>query len=188
MKIDVQAELSALPPVMLLDNAVSDAAPVVSRTIGAAVGKLARQQFQANQQVEHMLEQLRGQLDQMAQISDERRREVERLRDDAQAARLRILDALDSLDDLRVIAKQREDSFWTGRVERLAARFADALAAIGVTELPAAGSTFDDQMHEVLETADAGSHTPPNTIVEVIRRGFRHDGAVLRRAQVITSR
>ena len=189
MTIDVQAELAALPPVELPTSAADAATePSGARGVSAALGKLARQQFRANQQAEHALEQLRAQLEDLRTTADDRRREVQRLRDDARDTRLRVAEALDALDDLMVIARQRQDPFWIARLERLAGRFTDALASVGVTELPGVGSAFDEYLHEVLETTDAAGAVPPHTVVELVRRGFRHDGAVLRRAQVITAK
>lgn len=189
MIIDVQAELAALPQIELPSRAEGEDLPSNNGgAVGIAIGKLARQQFRTGQQVEYALEQLRQQLEEVRTTSDQRRREIEVLRDDGRDCRLRIVEALDALDDLLVIARQRQESFWLGRLERLGARFADALAAVGVTELPAMGSTFDEYLHEVLETTDAPDGASPHTVVDVIRRGFRHEGAVLRRVQVITTR
>ena len=60
-----------------------------------------------------------------------------------------------------------------------------ALAAAGVDEIPAAGAPFDPRLHDGAGARPGG---PPGVVLEVVRRGFRWRGRVLRRAQVVIAR
>jgi len=188
MIIDIEAELAALAPLDVdrstPDRSASDAG---QPTMGAAVGKLARQQFRANQQSEHALSLLEAQCARVAESADHHRREAVRLRDDARDTRLRIVEAIDALDDLLIVATQRNDPFWTDRLQRAGGRFTAALAAVGVTELPTVGHPFDTELHEVVDTMPSPTAAESGVVCAVVRRGYRDDGRVLRRAQVITN-
>lgn len=187
MSLDIQAELAALPALDLPDSKLGDGMPS-SVTVSQALTKLARQQFKASQLAEHALEQLRADLEQTRALSDERRREIERWKLDAEETRVRLIEALDALDDLLVMARQREDEFWMGRLTRLESRFSTLLQTFGVTELPGVGHAFDEYLHEVLEVTDAPAGAQPHTVAEQVKKGYRYDGRVLRRAQVITTK
>jgi molecular chaperone GrpE (heat shock protein) len=67
-------------------------------------------------------------------------------------------------------------------------RTLEAFGAIGLTEIQAGGKAFSEEEHEALETVEREPGQEPFQVVEVVRRGFRFDGSVLRRAQVLTSR
>jgi molecular chaperone GrpE (heat shock protein) len=187
MIFDIQAELAALPALKLPESGPADDTPSVG-TVSQALTKLARQQFKAGQLTEHALEQLRLELEQTRSVSDERRREIERWKLDAEETRVRLIESLDALDDLMVMAKQREDEFWIGRLTRLESRFTALLQALGVTELPGIGHSFDEYLHDVLEVTDTQAGAQPHTVVEQVKKGYRYDGRVMRRAQVITSK
>lgn len=156
-----------------------------------AITRLGKQQMRANQSSDHVLEQFtaaveeaRGARGSMVEMIDEQRREILRMREDAREARLAALGILDSLDDLAVLARQREDPHWISRVERLTARTLEGLSLMGVSEIPGEGAEFDESFHDVMERVDRGE-LEPYKVVEVIRRGFRYDGTVLRRSQTI---
>jgi molecular chaperone GrpE (heat shock protein) len=187
MIFDIQAELAALPALKLPQSGPADATPSAG-TVSQALTKLARQQFKAGQLTEHALEQLRLELEQTRSVSDERRREIERWKLDAEETRVRLIEALEALDDLLVMARQREDEFWTGRLTRLESRFTMLLQALGVTELPSIGHSFDEYLHEVLEVTEKHQGIQSHTVVEQVQKGYRYDGRVLRRAQVITTK
>lgn len=187
MSLNIQAELAALPALALPQSEPADGLSSAI-TVSQALNKLARQQFKAGQLAEHALEQMRRDLEQTRTLSDERRREIERWKLDAEETRVRLIEALDSLDDLLVMARQREDDFWMGRLARLESRFSTLLQTLGVTELPGVGHAFDEYLHEVLEVTDSSTGMQPHTIVEQVKKGYRYDGRVLRRAQVITTK
>jgi molecular chaperone GrpE len=62
----------------------------------------------------------------------------------------------------------------------------EALGRAGVEVYDPAGEEFDPTWHEALQTrADTGNK--PGTVVEVLQRGYRLDGQVLRAARVVVS-
>lgn len=187
MSLDIQAELAALPALNLPTAEASDGVTSAT-TVSQALNKLARQQFKAGQLAEHALEQLRADLEQTRTLSNERRREIERWKLDAEETRVRLIETLDALDDLLVMARQREDEFWMGRLTRLESRFSTLLQTLGVTELPGVGHSFDEYLHEVLEVTDTPAGVQPHIVAEQVKKGYRYDGRVLRRAQVITTK
>jgi len=63
---------------------------------------------------------------------------------------------------------------------------AEALARAGVEAYDPVGETFDPAWHEALQTRpETGAE--PGTVVEVLQRGYRLDGQVLRAARVVVS-
>jgi molecular chaperone GrpE len=63
---------------------------------------------------------------------------------------------------------------------------AEALGRAGVEAYDPAGETFDPAWHEALQTRpETGAE--PGTVVEVLQRGYRLDGQVLRAARVVVS-
>lgn len=133
------------------------------------------------------LEQSKAAQETLREQADDYRRLAQRLESEGREARLAALSILDALDDLATMARQKNDPQWISRVERLTARTLDALAEMGLTEVPAADLAFDERTHEIIDTSDRGLGEPYQ-VVEVLRRGFRYQGSVLRRAQVITTR
>ena len=61
-----------------------------------------------------------------------------------------------------------------------------ALGRAGVEAYDPSGEKFDPAWHEALQTR-AGEEVEPGTVVEVLQRGYRLDGQVLRPARVVVS-
>lgn len=61
-----------------------------------------------------------------------------------------------------------------------------AFERAGITELDPAGQAFDPQLHEAMTTRPSGD-CPPDTILEVVQRGYLLNGRLLRPARVIVS-
>jgi molecular chaperone GrpE len=61
-----------------------------------------------------------------------------------------------------------------------------ALARSGVEVYDPAGEAFDPSLHEALHTRGAAG-VEPGTVIEVMQKGFRLDGQVLRPARVVVS-
>jgi molecular chaperone GrpE len=58
---------------------------------------------------------------------------------------------------------------------------------VGVSEISPKGEPFDPSQHEALSVLPA-SHVAPNTVLEVIQKGYRMNDRLLRAAKVIVSR
>jgi molecular chaperone GrpE (heat shock protein) len=198
--LSIQNELRALRPSgiadALVDHTLAPSEPDPSpawEVLAKTLGRFGKQQLRTNQQTELLVEELRSALEHtksaneaLRDQADDYRREAQRLASDGREVRETALTVLDALDDLAVIARQKNDPQWTSRVERLTSRTLNALAEMGLTEVPAISTTFDERTHEIVDTVDR-SASEPYQIVEVLRRGFWFNGTILRRAQVVTT-
>jgi molecular chaperone GrpE len=63
----------------------------------------------------------------------------------------------------------------------------EALVGAGVAEIVPRGEPFDPTKHEALSMLPAG-HAEPNTVLEVIQKGYEMNDRLLRAAKVIVAR
>jgi molecular chaperone GrpE len=63
----------------------------------------------------------------------------------------------------------------------------EALSGAGVTEIVPRGEPFDPTKHEALSVLAAG-HAEPNSVLEVIQKGYEMNDRLLRAAKVIVAR
>jgi molecular chaperone GrpE len=98
-----------------------------------------------------------------------------------------VLPVRDSLEaGLAAAEKAGYDSLLEG--QRATLRLLDeALAAVGVAEIDPAGEPFDPNKHEALSVMP-GRGAPPNTVLEVIQKGYAMHDRLLRAAKVIVAR
>ena len=94
---------------------------------------------------------------------------------------------VEALDDISELADKAADPASKKRVERLMQRAAKLFGVVGLTEIAGAGKVNEEE-HEVVESIPATNGQKPGEIVRVAQRGFKAEGRVLRRAQVITAR
>jgi molecular chaperone GrpE (heat shock protein) len=156
-------------------------------SVARSVSRLGKQQLQANQRAELLTEELGRALEEARERGDEHRRENARLHDESRRRARALLEIPDTLDDLAALVRGRGDAVWLEHLERLTAKTLAVLARAGLAPVDASGSFHEDE-HEAVETVDAAPGQEPAEIVEVVRRGFRLDGQLLRRAQVVTTR
>ncbi|WP_168735682.1 nucleotide exchange factor GrpE [Cohnella fermenti] len=176
----------------------------LNQAVQEQLGKLARLQYRNGQETSALLEQLGGQIRKDAEWRDteaDLRREQE--------ARERVLQtmtdtAISWLDDLDAVIGRlhgEEQADWSRLLRMWCGQITDMLALAGIHELQVLGSSFDPGWCEAIGTrprelsgpASAGNNEKPSEaripyqVVEVVRRGFAmRDGALLRKAQVIT--
>ena len=155
-------------------------------SVARSVGRLGRQQLQANQRADLLADELRRALEEARERGDEHRRDNARLRDEARRRAKALLEIVDTLDDLAALVRGRGDAVWLEHLDRLTRKTLQAFARAGLAEIDAGGA-FHEEEHEALETVDAAPGQERQQIVEVARRGFRLDGQLLRRAQVVTT-
>jgi molecular chaperone GrpE len=186
LALDVGAEIARLVPIDLEAADEAAAAPLVEQweEVSRTLARLGKQQLRANQSVEF----LEGQLADAKERADEHRREAARLREEARQNAQTLLDLVDTLDDLAVFARQLRDERWIAHAERMLAKALRVFGQLGLAEIPALGEAFDPKEHEAAQSVERAADQRPYEVVEVIQRGFRYNGQVLRRAQVITTR
>ncbi|MRC99928.1 nucleotide exchange factor GrpE, partial [Bacillus thuringiensis] len=57
----------------------------------------------------------------------------------------------------------------------------------GITEIEAEGKIFDPNLHQAVQTVPAEGDTKPETIVNVLQKGYQLHDRVLRPAMVIVA-
>lgn len=129
-----------------------------------------------------------------ADFDNMRKRLEQRLETEAQEARHRILlDMLPLADHLELAMRHGEAlSDPEGReflrnVEATQRAFLDTLRRYQVEPVAAMGQTFDPEIHEAVGHIHQ-EHVPPDTVVQVIRSGYREGSKLLRPARVLISR
>ena len=122
----------------------------------------------------------------MADMANFRRRTEERAREQVEEERRRLLNEfLEFADNLeRAVAHQDEPGLRSG-LRLTSEGLQRFLAREGVEPVEAAGRPFDPQLHEAVSTV-AGAAA--GRVVEVVRRGYRYHGRLLRPARVVVGR
>jgi molecular chaperone GrpE len=115
-------------------------------------------------------------------------REVETARKfGAERLALAILPVRDSLEAGIAAAEQAGESALV-EGQRATLRLLDeAFATSGIREIAPHGEPFDPNKHEALSLVPAAA-TPPNTVVEVVQKGYELNDRLLRAAKVLVSR
>ena len=76
---------------------------------------------------------------------------------------------------------------WLQGLALVRERFLGLLSAEGIQEMQALETPFDPHLHVAVET-ETRDDAPPNTIVRVLRKGYRQRQRVLRYAEVVVAR
>jgi len=99
-----------------------------------------------------------------------------------------LLAFVESLDDTVELGKASADPAQRAAAEQLAARAGRLLQAVGLVETARVGDRLDPAAHEVVQTVDPPPGRGSGEIVRVVQRGFRADGRVVRRAQIVVAK
>ncbi len=95
---------------------------------------------------------------------------------------LPVLDNIDrALESFR--GAQAQESLIKG-VEMIQKQFLSTLEKLGVKEIKALGQPFDPQLHEAVMQAKAQEGQEPNTVIEVLQKGYRTEDKVIRYSMV----
>lgn len=142
------------------------------------------------QDVQSRFEQLRWQLQ---KETDETRQRLNKAADERAlrekinfiAELLPVLDSLELASESVAGGASLEDVVTGVRQTRL--KFESALAAAGVEPIEAVGQTFDPELHEAVETAEAGDENE-GKVLDEYSRGYRIGDRLLRPARVKVGR
>lgn len=142
------------------------------------------------QEVQLRFEQLRRQLQ---QETDETRQRLNKAADERAwrekinfiASVLPVLDNLERASESVASGASLDDVIAGVRQTRL--NFENALAAAGVERIQAVGEAFDPELHEAVETAEAGEESD-GKVLEEYARGYRIGERLLRPARVKVGR
>ena len=201
------------PADRLDDQAAGDAETSVDlATLLSEIAVLKSELRLQSRQFKNTLDELRGFGNDLRQHGERLQRDLERAREQAASIQgqterqflLALLDLRDRLQSGVDAAGKPPSSFLTRLVPgptRFAASLAegqrltlqrldDLLASHRVRPLPVLGEILDPQRMRVVgvEAASSSSSVPDGTILREVRRGFLHNGELLRVAEVIVSK
>ncbi|HET9064842.1 MAG TPA: nucleotide exchange factor GrpE [Gemmatimonadales bacterium] len=151
---------------------------------GAVIARLLRKLGQHQMRATQVQEQS---LAEMLRTAAEQRSAIAGLQERARHDRLAVLEWIDGVDDALVLARQHGDPLLLSWFDRILARGLSTAATLGLSEILGADRPLDPATDEVLDTVTTDA-VQEGTVVEVVRRGFRWDGALLRRTQVIVAK
>lgn len=99
-----------------------------------------------------------------------------------------LLPVIDSLEKAVEVASEAEgaESIAEG-VELSLKLFVNVLDKHGVEQIDPAGEPFDPQLHEAMAVIPS-DHAEPNSVIEVMQRGYRLNGRLVRAAKVVVAR
>ena len=99
----------------------------------------------------------------------------------------RLLPGLDDLHKALDHMPEGVDEAWVKGVELSVRKLEEALRAHGLEAIEAVGKPFDPQVHEAIGHEESSEH-PEDTVVQVLRPGYRIRGRVVRPALVKVAR
>jgi molecular chaperone GrpE len=97
-----------------------------------------------------------------------------------------LLPILDSLDRALQSPAQTLEQFRSG-IQLIRKQFEDALAKLGLNQVPTRGEIFDPHVHEAVEVVETASATD-NQVLEELQRGYKLRDRLLRPAMVRVAR
>ena len=110
-------------------------------------------------------------------------REQQDFREYATADAVRsLLPVLDSLDLALKNSRGQKSELHSG-VELTRRQLAEALAKLGLTEVPATGERFDPQWHQAIEMVET-TEAPDHQVIDELQRGYKFKDRLLRPAMV----
>ena len=99
-----------------------------------------------------------------------------------------LLPAIDSFDSaIADVTWHMVDERWRSGMERIRSQLLSALAREGLAAFGEAGEAFDPTQHECVSVSPATSNDTDHTVSQVLQRGYRIDGVVIRPAKVVVA-
>ena len=177
---DVEHEL---PPAETDDGYVESPAQVGSASSETASDELQKLKAERDQLFDR-LARLQAEFDNHRKRSA---REQQEFRDYAVAnAVASLLPVMDSLDLALKNSAGQKSEIRSG-VELVRKQFADALAKLGLREVPAEGEPFDPQYHQAIEMVESDK-VPDHHVLEELLRGYKLKDRLIRPAMVRVAR
>ena len=177
---DLEHELPAAEPD---DGYVESPAQGVESSATAASSELQKLKEERDQLFDR-LARLQAEFDNYRKRSA---REQQEFRDYALANAVgSLLPVMDSLD-LALKNSAGEKSEVRSGVELVRKQFADALAKLGLREVPAEGEPFDPQYHQAIEVVES-DQVPDHHVLQALQRGYKLKDRLIRPAMVRVAR
>lgn len=164
------------------DEAPQAKTPTAEEQLDALRAEVARSKEQADRNWQQFLHAAADLENYKKQAARQREDAVQRARQSLLAV---VLDVVDDLDRaLEHSAPGEADKIVAG-IRLSHRRIVDLLASLGVRPMDTKGQMFDPRYHEAVDAVTHTDHgVEPGTIVEELRRGYFHNGDVLRHARV----
>ena len=154
-------------------------------TTGAQVPAPPESEESRAQQLEAQLLRLRADFENFRKRTERDRAEAG---DRAQAELLKeILPVLDNMDRALALLEQEAPPEWCRGMELVHQSFVEALARAGAEPIEAKGAPFDPAFHEAV-TLCRDEGVPDGAVADVLLRGYRFRGRLLRPARVRVNR
>jgi molecular chaperone GrpE len=177
-------ESSAAPPRAKTEAGVLDADPVSEKEAEAVASRLREELADSDDRLLRL----------QAEFENFRKRALRERQEAAQYGSQNLFkDLLSVVDNLeRAIAHARESgggdlaSFLQG-VELVQRDLLGVFEKNHVTAIEALGKPFDPSLHEAMAQVESGA-VPPNTVIEVLEKGFKLRDRLVRPARVIVAR
>ena len=123
-----------------------------------------------------------------AEFSNARRRAELRADSEVRASRERLLNSIIPIVDdferaFQLVPENETDSTWVEGFTLILRKLQGALLREGVTVIEAEGKPFDPSLHQAVMVEEVDG-AEPDTVVEVLQRGYLLDDRVLRPAMV----
>lgn len=98
-----------------------------------------------------------------------------------------IFKAIDRIDEIRILCEKTNNHELLSVLNASIRMLKNNLRDIGIEEIPTVGELFNSNIHECIQTKSIEG-SQKDEILEIVRRGYYHDGKVLRSAMVIISK
>jgi len=118
-------------------------------------------------------------------VEEDRKRDTARAKGDVVAALIPVIDAFDSA--IAAESWQQVDQEWRSGVERIDTQLHRALEEHGLESYGEECEAFDPSLHECMSVVPTDKKHADDSIVQVLQRGLRIDGFVLRPAKVVVA-
>ncbi len=160
---------------------------VVSETEGAD------EQVVPGEDIESLKDELQGAKDEAVRAKAEMQNVRRRAEKDVENARRYsiekiakdIVNVVDNLERALESAGEEKSAFTEG-VELTLKSFIDTLDRQGISQIAPEGEPFDPQMHEAISMVP-NPDAEPNTVLNVVQKGYTLNGRVIRAAMVVVS-
>lgn len=154
------------------------------------IKKLQKQLKESNtEKMKHLEEMQRMKAD----FLNTRKRLEERSNDSVRRASMSFIESLLPLADSFDMAMsntevwQSCDENWRAGIEGIYAQLQCILRSYNVSVIDAVGKDFDPSLHEAVSNTAANDTHAPNTIVEVVQKGYALEDTIIRPARVIVA-
>ena len=101
---------------------------------------------------------------------------------------VKILPVMDNFERALSHVEDSTDKALSDGVLMVYKQLSDILYSMGVKEIPAEGEPFDPNLHQAIQQAPAEEGVAPDTVVQVVQKGYMLGDKILRHSMVIVSK